>query len=273
MSEYEFYIVEKKPPLAYVYLNRPGKLNAMHPPAWWEMPAIMDDLDKDPEIRVVIIAGKGKCFSAGIDLPGMATAMPELLSKDQTGSVKLSLLQTIYKLQKTNTCIERCRKPVIAAIHGFCIGAGLDMATACDIRLCSKDAQFSLREAAVAFVADVGVLQRLPLICGQGVTRELAYTAKFIDAKRAREILLVSEVYDDYDAVMKGAEDTAAMILDNSPLAIEATKNVLNQAITDSIDAGLLYNASISANIIPSADLIEAAMALGEKRKPKFTGK
>ena len=157
MSECEFYIVEKKPPLAYVYLNRPGKLNAMHPPAWWEMPAIMDDLDKDPEIRVVIIAGKGKCFSAGIDLPGMATAMPELLSKDQTGSVKLSLLQTIYKLQKTNTCIERCRKPVIAAIHGFCIGAGLDMATACDIRLCSRDAQFSLREAAVAFVADVGV--------------------------------------------------------------------------------------------------------------------
>ncbi len=273
MGSYEFYIVEKKPPLAYVYLNRPDKLNAMHPPAWWELPDIIADLDGDKDIRIIIISGKGKCFSAGIDLPNMSTALPELLSKDQTGSIKLSLLQTIKRMQWTNTCIERCRKPVIAAVHGFCIGAGLDMITACDIRLCTKDATFSLREAAVAFVADVGVLQRLPLICGQGVTRELAYTAKFIDAKRAKEVLLVSEVYDDYDALMKGAEETANQILDNSPLAIEATKNVLNFGITSHIDANLLYNASISANIIPSADLLEAATALMEKRKAKFTGK
>lgn len=272
-KEYEFYIVEKKPPLAYVYLNRTDKMNAMHPPAWWELPQIFDDLDSDKDIRVIIISGKGPCFSAGIDLPGMATALPELLSKDQTGGVKISLLQTIYKMQNTNTCIERCRKPVIAAIHGYCIGAGLDMVTACDIRLCTKDAQFSLREAAVAFVADVGVLQRLPLICGQGVTRELAYTAKFISAQRAKEVLLVNEVYDDQDALMKGAEALAKEILDNSPLAVEATKNVLNYGITARIDDSLKYNASISSNIIPSADLLEAAKALMEKRKPVFTGK
>lgn len=272
MSSYEFYIVEKKPPLAYVYLNRPNKMNAMHPPAWSELPSIFDDLDRDPEIRVVIISGKGPCFSSGIDLPAMGSSLSELAAPKQTGSVKLSLLHKIQAMQETNTCIERCRKPVIAAIHGYCIGGGLDMATACDIRLCSRDAQFSLREAAVAFVADVGVLQRIPLIVGQGITRELAFTAKFIDAKRAKEILLVNEVFDDYDSLMKGAEDMAAQILENSPLAIEATKNVLNYCVGRTVDEGLKYNASISANIIPSDDLIEAAVALSQKRKPKFTG-
>ncbi len=272
MSEYEFYHVEKKPPLAYVYLNRPGKMNAMHPPAWTESIPIFEDLDQDPKIRVIILSGKGACFSSGIDLPAMGSAMPELSNPKQSGSVKLSLLKRIYAMQETNTVIERCRKPVIAAIHGYCIGGGLDMATACDIRLCSKDAQFSLREAAVAFVADVGVLQRIPLIVGQGIARELALTAKFIDAQRAKEILLVSEVFEDHDTLMKGAEAMAEEILGNSPLAVEATKNVLNYCVAKTTEEGLKYNASISANIIPSEDLLEAATALAQKRKPEFKG-
>jgi len=273
MSEYEFYLVEKKPPIAWVYLNRTKKMNAMHPPAWEEMPRIFEDLDQDNEIRVIIVSGKGECFSSGIDLPAMGTAMPELMSKEQLGSVKLSLLRKIYGMQETNSCIERCRKPVIAAIHGYCIGAGLDMVTACDIRLASKDAQFSLRETAVAFVADVGVLQRIPHIVGQGITRELAYTAKFIDAKRAKEVLLVNEVYEDYDALIAAAEEMANEILATSPLAVEASKNVLNYGIGKSIDDGLKYVASISANIIPSEDLYEAASAMMSKRKPVFKGK
>ena len=270
--DYEFYIVEKKPPLAWVYLNRTEKYNAMHEPAWRESIPIFEDLDKDDEIKAIIISGKGKCFSAGIDLLSMAGSMPELMSPEQTGGVKLELLHGIYAMQETNTCIERCRKPVIAAIHGYCIGAGLDMVTACDIRLCSKDATFSLREAGVAFVADVGVLQRIPLIVGQGIARELAYTAKYIDAQRAREILLVNEVYEDHETVMKEAEKMALEICDNSPLAVQASKNVLNYCIGKSVDDGLKYVASISANIVPSKDLFEAARAMAEKRKPKFTG-
>ena len=272
MSEYKFYTVEKKPPIAWVYLNRPEKKNAMNPPAWKESIPIFDDLDKDPEIRAIIISGKGSCFTAGIDLMEMAMELPELMDKEQKGGIKWRLIKKIYALQEPMSCSEWCRKPVIAAIHGFCIVAGLYMATACDIRICSEDAEFSLKEAAVSFVADVGVLQRIPQIVGQGIARELAYTAKHFDAKRAREILLVNEVFKDYDALMKGAEDLAMSIAENSPLAVEASKEVLNYGIGKSVDDGLKYVASISTNIIPSNDLFEAITAFSEKRKPKFTG-
>lgn len=272
MSDYKFYFVEKKPPIAWVYLNRPEKKNAMNPPAWKESIPIFEDLDKDKDIRVVIISGKGPCFTAGIDLIEMAAELSELMDPNQKGGVKWRLIKKIYPLQDTMSCIEWCRKPVIAAIHGYCIGAGLDMATACDIRLCSADAQFCLKEAAVGFVADVGVLQRIPHIVGQGIARELAYTAKLIDAKRAKEILLVNEIYPDHDALMKGAEALAVSIAENPPLAVQASKDVLNYGVGKSVADGLKYVASISTNIIPSNDLMEAFTAFSMKRKPTFTG-
>jgi enoyl-CoA hydratase len=161
---------------------------------------------------------------------------------------------------------------VIAAIHGYCLGAGLDMVTACDIRLCSRDAIFSLKEAAVGFVADVGVLQRLPLIVGQGIAREMAFTAGNYDAERARKILLVNEVLDDRKAVAQRAEALAREIAANAPLAVQASKAVLNNGIGKSVEDGLQYVASLSANIIPSEDLFEAFTAFMEKRPPRFKG-
>ncbi len=273
MSDYEFYKVEKKGPIAWVYLNRPEKKNAMNPPAWSELPAIFEDLSNDPDIRVVIIAGKGPAFCAGIDLMGMVGELPELMEPSQKGGVKAQLIKKIYPLQEAMTCIENCTKPVIAAVHGYCIGAGLDMITACDIRLSTKDAVYSLREAAVGFVADVGVLQRIPLIVGQGVARELAYTAKNITADRAKEILLVNETYEDEATLMAEAEKMAMEIAENSPLAVQASKDVLNYGVGKSVDDGLKYVAVMSSNIIPSDDLFEAVTAFTEKRKPKFTGK
>ena len=272
MGDYEFYMVEKQPPVAWVYLNRPEKMNAMNPPAWKEALPIFEDLDSDDNIRAVVIAGKGKSFSAGIDLMGMAAEMPELTDPRQKGGVKRQVLRKIYKLQDTMSCLEWCRKPVIAAIHGYCIGAGLDMATACDIRLCSEDAVFSLRESAMGFVADVGALQRIPNIVGQGIARELTYTAKNIDAQRAKEILLVNEVYKDKRALIGGARDMAIEIAEKSPLAVQASKEVLNYGIGKSAADGLKYVASMSANIIPSDDLYEAIEAFAQKRKPKFPG-
>jgi len=272
-TDYTFYLVEKKPPVAWVYLNRPEKKNAMNPPAWEETLPIFEDLDGDDDIRCVVVAGKGDAFSAGIDLMAMAGKMPELADVHQRGGVKRSLLKKIYRLQDTMSCIEWCRKPVIAAIHGYCVGAGLDMATACDIRLCSQDAVFSLREAAVGFVADVGVLQRIPHIVGQGVTRELAYTAKNIDAARAKEVLLVNAVFDDREALFAGAQAMAEEISEKSPLAVQSSKDVLNYGIGKSVVDGLTYVAAMSANVIPSEDLYEAIAAFAEKRKPKFSGK
>jgi len=272
MKEYQFYSVDKTPPVAWVFLNRPHKKNAMNPPAWQESTSIFDDLDKDSDIRVVVIAGKGPCFSAGIDLVGMIPEIPELMDPVQKGGIKWKFLSRLKKLQSAISCIEMCRKPVIAAIHGHCIGAGLDMVTACDIRICSTDAIFSLREAAMGFVADVGVLQRLPLIVGQGQTRELAFTAKNITADRARDILLVNDVYPDKKSLFEAAEIMAKEIAANSPIAVQASKDVLNYGVGKSIEDGLNYVASVSTNIIPSDDLMEAVTAFSEKRKPNFSG-
>ncbi len=272
MSEYEFYLVEKRPPVAWVYLNRPEKKNAMGPAAWQEPEAIFSELDNDPEIRAIVIAGKGACFSGGIDLMDMIPELPELMDPEQKGGVKLKLLSKIKALQTAISSVETCKKPVIAAIHGYCIGAGLDLATACDIRICSEDAIFSLREVAVGFVADVGVLQRIPLIVGQGHARELAFTAKNITAQRAKEILLVNDVYETRETLFDSAESLAREIAAQSPLAVQASKDVLNFGVGKSVDDGLNYVASMSANIIPSNDLMEAVTAFMEKRKPQFSG-
>ncbi len=272
MSDYEFYLVEKKPPVAWVYLNRPGKRNAMHPPAWKETIPIFEDLSADRDIRAVILTGKGACFSAGIDFISMSMDLPELMNQDQKGGTKWSLLRKVYRMQDTMTAIERCTKPVIAAIHGHCIGAGLDMAAVCDVRLCSADTLFSLKEAAVGIVADVGGLQRLPAIIGQGLTRELAYTAKDIDAARALEMHLVNQVYESHETLLEGALQMATEIAGNSPLAVQAAKEVLNESEKASVERGLKYVASISTNILPSHDFMEAMAAFMEKRKPEFKG-
>ncbi len=272
MENLSFYKVEKKDQVAWVYLNREEKKNAMNPPAWSELPGIFENLDQDKNIRVIVIAGNGSCFSTGIDLMEMVGELPEIMDENQKGGTKWKLIQKILPLQETMTCIERCKKPVIAAVHGYCVGAGLDMITACDVRIASKDATFSLKEAAVGFVADVGVLQRIPLIVGQGIARELAYTAKSISAERAKEILLVNELYETKEELFEAAEKMAIEIAENSPLAVQASKNVLNYGVGKSIDDGLKYVASMSSNIIPSDDLYEAVKAFMEKRKPNFTG-
>lgn len=272
MTKESYYLVEKKGHVAWVYLNRPNKKNAMNLSAWTDAPAVYDELDADPDIRVIVVSGKGECFCAGIDLMSMAGSTPEML-EEQKGGVKWRLLPRIRMMQETMTCIDRCRKPVIAAVHGYCIGAGLDMISACDIRLCSADATFSLKEAAVGFVADVGSLQRVPRIVGEGVARELAYTAKSIDAKRAKEVSLVNEIYPDHAGLMAAAEEMAQEIASQSPLAVQASKVVLNYGRGRTINACLDYVASISTNIIPSDDLMEAFTAFAEKRKPVFTGK
>lgn len=269
---YLYYQLEKKGQIAWIYMNRPEKKNAMNPPAWTELIPIMKDIDEDDQIRVAIIAARGSIFCAGIDLIEMIPTIPELSDKDQKGGVKQRLIKKILVMQEGLSCIEKCRKPVIAAVHGKCIGAGLDLICACDIRLCTEDAEFSLREAAIAIVADMGVLQRLPHIVGQGITREMAYTANYINSKKAKDANLINEVYSDYDSLLKGAGEMAQVIASNSPIAVKAAKDVLNYGIGKSINDGLVYNAAMSADIIPSNDLIEAFTAFAQKRKPDFSG-
>ncbi len=270
--EYKYYLVEKKGHVAWVWLNRPEKKNAMNPPAWKESITIFEDLDDDDNIRVVILAAKGSDFNTGIDLVGMLPELEELTTPAATAAQKRTFFKKLLKLQDGLSCIEKCRKPVIAAVHGMCFGGGLDMITACDIRLCSSDAQFSLLEAAVGMVADVGVLQRIPNIIGQGHTRSLAYSCRRINAARAKEINLVNDVYETRDELLKEAESLANDIAANSPLAVQATKTVLRYGIGKSVEDGLVFNAAVSNYTIPSNDVITAFRAFSERKKPEFTG-
>jgi enoyl-CoA hydratase len=270
---YKFYKVEKKDHIAWVYLNRPEKKNAMGPDAWTEIIPIFKDIDLDDNIHVAVISGEGKDFSTGIDLMGMAPLISTLKNWDFSAKATVKLFHDIFPLQEAMTSVEKCSKPVICCFHGFCIGAALDLGSACDIRLASEDAKISLREAAVAIIADVGVLQRLPHIVGQGITREMAYTAKFYDAKRCKEFNLLNEVYPDKDTLLKGAEKLALEIAEAAPLAVQGAKEVLNYCRGKSIADGLEYVAARSSMVLPSEDLAETMAGFMEKRKPVFKGK
>ena len=255
--------------IAEVTLIGPGKGNAMGPDFWRDLPVVFDILDADDDTRAVVLRGDGPNFSYGLDLPAM---MGELASGDAAAD-RAKLLDTIQRMQAAVTHVQTCRKPVIAAVRGWCIGGGLDLIAACDIRLCSADARFSLREAKMAIVADIGSLQRLPYIIGQGHTRELAYTGKDIDAPRALRIGLVSEVYDSADDLLAAARALAGEIAANAPLAVQGSKRVLNETQGKTVEEGLRYVALWNAAYLHTSDLSEAMRAFIEKRPPRFEGK
>jgi enoyl-CoA hydratase len=184
-----------------------------------------------------------------------------------------SLKELIERLQRAISSVAACKKPVIAAVGGACIGGGVDLITACDVRLCSQDARFSVREVKLAMVADVGTLARLPAIVGQGHARLLALTGDDFDAARAEKIGLVEDVYPTQEALFEAARAMALRIAANPPLAVEGIKSVLNlaseRAARDSLSAVALWNAAF----LPSHDLREAITAFAAKREPSFDGR
>lgn len=170
------------------------------------------------------------------------------------------------------TSIAATRKPVIAAVSGWCVGGGVDVISAADIRLASAEAKFSVREVKVAIVADVGSLQRLASIIGEGHLRELAFTGKDIDAARAEKIGLVNDVYPDPDTVLAAARELAAEIAANPPLVVQGVKEVLSVNTEERVRAGLRYVSAWNAAFLPSKDLGEAVQAFVQRREPDFTG-
>ena len=187
--------------------------------------------------------------------------------------VTAAQLEADWLLQESVNLIERCRKPVIAAVHGYCIGGGIDMTSACDIRMASKDAMFAIAETKVAITADMGTLQRLPSIIGQGWTRELALSGRFFTAAEALQMGYVTRVCEDRESLYEEARKLALEIAANSPLAVEGTKDVLNYSRDNGIYPGLDYVAQKNAVLLPSEDLGEALKAFQEKRAPEFKGK
>ncbi len=201
------FTVEREDNIAQVTLIGPSKGNAMGPDFWSELPEIFADLDADPEVRAIVIAGSGKHFSFGLDLPAMSGEFGAVLADKAQAGPRTKFHDMIKRMQSGINAVADCRKPVVAAVQGWCIGGGVDLITAADIRYASADAKFSIREVKVAIVADMGSLARLPAIIGDGHLRELALTGKDIDAARAEKIGLVNDVFDDADAVLAAARD------------------------------------------------------------------
>ena len=255
--------------VATLWLNRPEKKNAMSEDMWADIPAAVSDLDTDDNVRVIVLAGRGSAFTVGIDVNMLAGIQPSGASSADTNK---HLYEKVLELQQTASCLADTDKPVIAAIQGYCLGAGMDLATACDIRLASTDAVFSVRETKMGLVADIGSLQRLPAIVGAGVTNEMAFTGADYDAAWAKDKGLVNEVYDDHGGLFAASTELANLIAANSPLVTQGVKQVLRAGETRSVAEGLDYVAQWNSSFLMSNDLFEAINAFMEKRDPDFTG-
>jgi len=272
--------IERRDTVATVWLDRPEARNAMGQDLWRDLPRAMETVGEDSGVRVVVLAAKGPHFSVGLDLKAMGSQLTDGSGAEGDGGATPSLAvragrarTDILRFQAAITAVAQCPKPVIAAIHGYCIGGGVDLIAACDIRLASSDAIFSVREAKVAIVADLGSLQRLPSIIGAGHVAELAFTGKDIDADRARAIGLVNDVATDAEGLMKAAYELADEIAANSPIAVQGTKAVLAANEGRTVAEGLDYVATWNAGMLASDDLVEAMTAFLERRPPRFTGR
>ena len=268
MSQYTAFTVELADNIAHVQINRPEKINSMNAAFWSEIIEIFQWVDDTDEVRVVVLSGAGKHFSSGIDLMMLAGVANEL-GKDVVRNARL-LRRKILALQASFNAVDNCRKPVLAAIQGYCLGGAIDLTAACDMRYAAEDAQFSIKEIDIGMAADVGTLQRLPRIIGDGMLRELAYTGRTFGADEARNIGLINRVYSDSASLLDGVMGIAREIASKSPIAVTGTKEMISYMRDHRIDDGLEYVATWNAAMLQSNDLRVAMAAHMSKQKPEF---
>ncbi|XP_038997989.1 delta(3,5)-Delta(2,4)-dienoyl-CoA isomerase, peroxisomal-like [Hibiscus syriacus] len=249
-------------------INRPSVSNALSIDFFNEFPKALNELDHNPAVAVVVLSGSGNHFCGGIDLNSLA-AIANNNSGDH-GRIGERLRRHIKFMQDAITAIERFRKPVIVAIHGACLGLGINIVTACDIRYCSKDAFFSVKEVDVGITADLGTLQRLPGIVGFGNAMELSLTARRFSGEEAKELGLVSRVFGSRKELKEGVRTIAEGIGEKPPLAVVGTKAVMIRSRDVSVEQGLDYVATWNSSMLLSDDLNQAISAYKHKRKPTY---
>lgn len=255
--------------VARIELNRPHKANAINAAMWRELREAMEWLDTTPQARVGILSAAGAHFSAGLDL-AMLDELKAQTADACDGRSREKTRRNILDLQDTVTAIERCRKPVIAEIHAACVGGGIDIVTACDMRYCCEDAWFSVKEIDVGLVADVGTLQRLPRLVGEGMARELAYTGRRFSGAEAARMRLVNCCHETRAELSAVVADIAAQLAAKSPLCLRGTKEMISYVRDRPVADGLNYIATWNAAMLYSEDLDEALRAAREHRAPTF---
>lgn len=259
--------VETQDGVAHVALARPDKFNAMDKEMFAAIGDIFRALGRDPEVRAILLSGRGRHFTAGLDLDYASRQFPK--SQDP-GRAAEARLRHIEWLQDAFSAVEQARPPVIAAVHGGCIGAGVDLAAACDLRVASADAFFQIAEVDVAITADLGTLQRLGYLIPQGVLRELTYTGRRMGAEEAARYGLVNRLESDRDAAVAAGMELARTIAAKSPLAVAGAKKSLNHSRGRPVEEGLRDVALWNAAALVSADLNEAIKARLSKTEPSF---
>ncbi len=256
--------------VATILLDRPRQANALNRTMWDELREAFGEIDANPAVRVAVLAGSGQHFCAGIDISMLASIRGMAPADRCAGRAREDLRRYVLNLQDVFSSIERCRIPVLAAVHGACIGAGLDMIAACDLRYATADARFAVKEVDLGLAADVGVLQRLPHLIGDGRTRELAYTARDILGSEAARIGLLNDCFVDRDTLMQQVMTVARALATKSPLAMRGTKYAITYARDHSVTDGLEQIATWNSATLISDDLTEAVTAASEGRSAVF---
>ncbi|XP_005100943.1 delta(3,5)-Delta(2,4)-dienoyl-CoA isomerase, mitochondrial isoform X1 [Aplysia californica] len=273
-ATYEFETLKVTSPEEYVKhveLNRPKKLNAMNTAFWNDMIDCFRKLAVDPECRVVILSGAGRMFTAGLDLYDNEN-QKDLAEAGDPSRKAIIIQRFLPKLQEAFNVMERCNKPVIAAIHNACIGGGIDMASATDIRYCTSDAWFQIKEIDIGLAADLGTLQRFPKIIGNdSLCRELVYTARKFTPEEAKHMGFISRIFPDKDAMMAASIELAKTIASKSPVAVQGSKVNLVYSRDHTVQEGLDYMVTWNSAMLQSEDTAKAVMGMMAKETPIFS--
>ena len=266
---YESFRVDIADRVAHIVMSRPGKRNSMIPAFWRELPEIVADIDGNAKARAIVLSSTGPHFSSGMDLAsfGGSTVGAARAARIRHGA---SFYDGALHLQKAFSVLEECRIPVLAAVQGGCIGGGVDMVTACDMRYATQDAYFTIFEINIGMTADVGTFPRLVKLIPEGIVRELAYTGRRMSAGEAKEVGLVNRVFKDFDAMLDGVFAVAREIASKPPLAVYGCKRMINYARDHTTADGLDYIAIWNASFLQGAEMQEAMRANREKRAGEF---
>ncbi|XP_045115022.1 delta(3,5)-Delta(2,4)-dienoyl-CoA isomerase, mitochondrial-like [Portunus trituberculatus] len=265
-------VTEPRKNVFMVKINRPEKLNAMNLVFWREIGACFDQLSEDTSCRAVVLGAEGRVFTAGIDLMDLASIGAAAEGGDGADVARRGRVihKAIREFQTSFSALERCPKPVIAAVHSACVGGGVDLVCGADIRYCSSDAWFQVKEVDVGLAADVGTLQRLPkVVGGQSLARELVFTARKMFSSEALQCGFVSRVFEDKESLEEGAVELASTIASKSPVAVQTSKIALIYSRDHGVEEGLDYMAKLNMLMLQSEDVRIAAMAMMSKGENK----